>query len=172
MPRAPRVAPETASRSRPRWPAGRRARRPDTATDPAERCPHCVSTRRHAPSSSRPRILLRHHRSSPRGSLGTSHNSSHSGPLATGFCASATYASSARTLREAGSATGRPPRDTRSGPSMWISSGAPPRWTAARCVLPKRPCRPIHASLPASGGPFGYRCGQRSLLTHDSVIVP
>ena len=148
MPRAPRVAPETASRSRPRRPAGRRARRPDTATDPAERCPHRVCTRRHARSSSRPRILLRHQRSSPRGSLGTSHNSSHSGPLATGFGASARYASSARTLREGGSATGRPRRDSRNGPSMWISSGAPPRWTAARRVPPETPMLPIARRCP------------------------
>ena len=36
-----------------------------------------VSMRRRSGSSMRPRILLRHHRSSPRGSFGTSHNNSH-----------------------------------------------------------------------------------------------
>ena len=55
-----------------------RSRRRSSRRDQVAIVSPCVSTRRWPGSSTRLLILLRHQRSSPRGSLGTSHSSSHS----------------------------------------------------------------------------------------------
>ena len=86
-----------------------------------------VWTRWRLPSSTRLLILLRHQRSSPRGSLGTSHSSSQSWLLDTASGARARYAKSARTLRERGSASATPSRTIVMGPSIrtWNAGSAP-----------------------------------------------
>ncbi len=84
-------------------------------------------TRGRSGSSTRRRSLVRHQRSSPRGSLGRSQSSSQSRLREAPRGASARYASSPRTLRDAGSATTAPRRRTSRGPSIRTSSrGGPP----------------------------------------------
>ena len=76
-----------------------------------------VSTLRRFGSSRIVRSLLRHQRSSPRGSFGTSHSRSQRLLRPTAPGANARYAKSPRTLRDAGSSRGTPSREMEDGPA-------------------------------------------------------
>ena len=112
------------------------------------------------PGSSRMLLsLLRHQRSSPRGSLGTSHSSSQSWLRDTGCGATDRYAISARTLRDAGSASGVPSRQIVKAPSNCTSSEVLPRVPARRSL--STGVSTLLTTFVSTGGRYGCNRRQR-----------